>query len=94
MVDTPSIVALVATRYRAPLLTRLLHSLAAQSLRPTAAVICDNGPRPRYRRRGKKFSSPISLPFFRKKPRLWWRPGPSRPTRDRKIPLYDSPPDC
>ena len=46
MVDTPSIVALVATRHRAPLLTRLLSSLASQSLRPTAAVICDNGPDP------------------------------------------------
>ena len=46
MVDTPSIVALVATRQRAPLLTRLLNSVASQSLRPTAAVICDNGPDP------------------------------------------------
>jgi GT2 family glycosyltransferase len=46
MVDTPSIVALVATRHRAPLLTRLLNSLASQALRPTAAVICDNGPDP------------------------------------------------
>ena len=46
MVDTPSIVALVATRHRAPLLTRLLNSLASQSLRPTAAVITDNGPDP------------------------------------------------
>ncbi len=46
MVDTPSIVALVATRHRAPLLARLLNSLASQSLRPTAAVICDNGPDP------------------------------------------------
>ena len=46
MVDTPSIVALVATRPRAPLLTRLLNSLASQSLRPTATVICDNGPDP------------------------------------------------
>jgi len=46
MVDTPSIVAIVATRHRAPLLTRLLNSLASQSLRPTAAVICDNGPDP------------------------------------------------
>ncbi len=36
--------ALVATRHRAPLLTRLLSSLASQSLRPTSAVICDNGP--------------------------------------------------
>jgi GT2 family glycosyltransferase len=46
MVDTPSIIALVATRHRAPLLARLLNSLASQSLRPTAAVMCDNGPDP------------------------------------------------
>ena len=46
MENSPSIVALVATRHRAPLLTRLLNSLASQSLRPTAAVICDNGPDP------------------------------------------------
>jgi len=44
--NSPSIFALVATRHRAPLLTRLLNSLASQSLRPTAAVICDNGPDP------------------------------------------------
>lgn len=44
MENSPSIVALVATRHRAPLLTRLLSSLASQSLRPTSAVICDNGP--------------------------------------------------
>ena len=46
MENSPSIVALVATRHRAPLLTRLLNSLASQSLRPTSAVICDNGPDP------------------------------------------------
>ena len=46
MENSPSIVALVATRHRAPLLARLLNSLASQSLRPTAAVICDNGPDP------------------------------------------------
>ena len=46
MENSPSIVALVATRHRAPLLIRLLNSLASQSLRPTAAVICDNGPDP------------------------------------------------
>ena len=46
MENSPSIVALVATRHRAPLLTRLLNSLASQSLCPTAAVICDNGPDP------------------------------------------------
>ena len=46
MENSPSIVALVATRHRAPLLARLLNSLASQSLHPTAAVICDNGPDP------------------------------------------------
>ena len=46
MENSPSIVALVATRHRAPLLTRLLNSLDSQSLRPIAAVICDNGPDP------------------------------------------------
>ncbi len=44
MVVTPSIVALVATRFRADLLLRLLNSLAHQTLPPTAVVICDNGP--------------------------------------------------
>ena len=58
MVDTPSIVALVATRHRAPLLTRLLNSLASQSLRPTSAVICDNGPDPATADAVKKSSLP------------------------------------
>ncbi len=44
MVVTPSIVALVATRFRSDLLVRLLNSLAHQTLPPTAVVICDNGP--------------------------------------------------
>jgi len=44
--NTPSIVALIATRYRSALLSRLLSSLASQALRPLAAVITDNGPDP------------------------------------------------
>ena len=46
MGNTPSIVALIATRYRSALLSRLLSSLASQTLRPLAAVITDNGPDP------------------------------------------------
>jgi GT2 family glycosyltransferase len=42
----PSIVALIATRFRSALLSRLLYSLASQALRPLAAVITDNGPDP------------------------------------------------
>ncbi|NCZ53788.1 MAG: glycosyltransferase, partial [Verrucomicrobia bacterium] len=42
--SSPSIIALVATRFRADLLLRLLNSLAHQTLPPTAVVICDNGP--------------------------------------------------
>ena len=44
MQSFPSIVALVATRFRADLLLRLLNSLGHQTLPPTAVVICDNGP--------------------------------------------------
>jgi GT2 family glycosyltransferase len=44
--NTPSIVALIATRFRSTLLSRLLSSLASQTLRPLAAVITDNGPDP------------------------------------------------
>ena len=40
------IIALVATRLRPDLLTRLVESLNRQSLRPHAVVICDNGPDP------------------------------------------------
>ena len=46
MGNTPSIVALIATRFRSTLLSRLLSSLASQTLRPLAAVITDNGPDP------------------------------------------------
>lgn len=44
MPDHPRVVALIATRFRAELLARLLASLARQTIRPIAAVICDNGP--------------------------------------------------
>jgi len=44
--DHPRVIALVATRFRADLLTRLLESLHRQSIRPLAAVVCDNGPDP------------------------------------------------
>jgi hypothetical protein len=44
--NRPSIVALIATRFRSALLSRLLSSLAAQTVRPLAAVITDNGPDP------------------------------------------------
>ncbi|NBS80222.1 glycosyltransferase family 2 protein, partial [bacterium] len=37
---------LIATRFRSALLSRLLSSLASQTLEPLAAVICDNGPDP------------------------------------------------
>ncbi|NDC79699.1 MAG: glycosyltransferase [Verrucomicrobia bacterium] len=40
----PAVVALVATRFRAEWLSRLLASLQQQTLRPLAAVVCDNGP--------------------------------------------------
>ncbi len=46
MPDHPRVIALVATRFRADLLTRLLESLHRQSIRPLAAVVCDNGPDP------------------------------------------------
>ena len=46
MENRPSIVALIATRFRSVLLSRLLSSLASQTLRPQAAVITDNGPDP------------------------------------------------
>ena len=44
MTERPRVVALIATRFRAELLARLLASLARQTVRPIAAVICDNGP--------------------------------------------------
>ena len=44
MPAAPKVTALVATRFRSDLLTRLLESLHRQTVRPIAAVICDNGP--------------------------------------------------
>ncbi len=46
MTDSPRVIALVATRFRSDLLDRLLTSLDRQTIRPLAAVICDNGPDP------------------------------------------------
>ena len=46
MPDHPRVIALVATRFRSDLLARLLESLHRQSIRPLAAVVCDNGPDP------------------------------------------------
>jgi len=42
--DSPRVIALVATRFRSDLLTRLLESLHRQTFCPLAVVICDNGP--------------------------------------------------
>ena len=44
MAEHPRVIALVATRFRSDLLGRLLDSLHRQNIRPTAAVVCDNGP--------------------------------------------------
>jgi len=44
MPGASKVVALIATRFRSDLLTRLLESLHRQTVRPLAAVICDNGP--------------------------------------------------
>ena len=46
MPDLPRVIALVATRFRSDLLARLLDSLHRQTIRPIAAVVCDNGPDP------------------------------------------------
>ncbi len=44
MAEHPRVIALVATRFRSDLLARLLESLHRQTIRPIAAVVCDNGP--------------------------------------------------
>jgi len=44
--EHPRVIALVATRFRSDLLARLLDSLHHQTVRPIAAVVCDNGPDP------------------------------------------------
>ncbi len=46
MPDNAQVVVLIATRFRSALLSRLLISLAAQTLRPLAVLITDNGPDP------------------------------------------------
>ena len=46
MPEAPKVVALVATRFRADLLSRLLDSLQRQTLRPIAVMVTDNGPDP------------------------------------------------
>ena len=61
MSDTPRVIALVATRFRSDLLARLLESLHHQSIRPIAAVICDNGPDPATIEAAKKSSLPCEL---------------------------------
>jgi GT2 family glycosyltransferase len=59
--DSPRVIALVATRFRSDLLARLLESLSRQSVRPLAAVICDNGPDPATVKVVKKSSLPCEL---------------------------------
>jgi len=46
MPEAPKVVTLVATRFRANLLLRLLDSLQQQTLSPLAVVVTDNGPDP------------------------------------------------
>ena len=61
MPDQPRVIALVATRFRADLLRRLLHSLASQTIRPLAAVVCDNGPDTATAEAAKQSSLPCEL---------------------------------
>ena len=61
MTERSRVVALVATRFRSNLLARLLESLHRQSIRPLAAVICDNGPDPATVEVAKKSSLPCEL---------------------------------
>jgi len=59
--DQPRVIALVATRFRADLLRRLLHSLAGQTIRPLAAVVCDNGPDAATMETARQSSLPCEL---------------------------------
>jgi GT2 family glycosyltransferase len=59
--DQPRVIALVATRFRADLLRRLLNSLASQTIRPLAAVVCDNGPDAATVEAAKQSSIPCKL---------------------------------
>jgi GT2 family glycosyltransferase len=61
MPDAPKVVALIATRFRSDLLTRLLESLHHQSIHPLAAVICDNGPDPTTLETAKNSPLPCEL---------------------------------
>jgi len=59
--ERPRVIALVATRFRSNLLARLLESLHRQSIRPLAAVICDNGPDPETVEVAEKSPLPCEL---------------------------------
>jgi GT2 family glycosyltransferase len=59
--EHPRVIALVATRFRPDLLARLLNSLASQTIRPTAAVVCDNGPDPATAETTKNAPLPCEL---------------------------------
>ena len=61
MPDQPNVIALVATRFRSGLLARLLESLHRQTVRPIAAVICDNGPDPATVETAKTSKLPCEL---------------------------------
>jgi len=59
--EPAQIVALVATRFRTDLLSRLLGSLQSQTLLPVAVVITDNGPDPATERLPGSSSLPLEL---------------------------------
>jgi len=61
MLEAPKVVALVATRFRAELLLRLLQSLERQTLRPAAVVITDNGPDPATLALAGKSTLPLEI---------------------------------
>jgi len=73
MPGTPRVVALIATRFRSDLLTRLLESLHRQTVRPLAAVICDNGPDPETVEVAEK--SPLSCELISPKNNLGFGGG-------------------
>ena len=61
MAEHPRVIDLVATRFRSDLLGRLLDSLHRQTIRPTAAVVCDNGPEPATAETTKNAPLPCEL---------------------------------
>ena len=61
MPTASKVVALVATRFRSDLLARLLDSLHRQTVRPVAAVICDNGPDPATAETAQNSKLPCAL---------------------------------